>query len=716
MKAPRFVYAAFAISLLTLSPLAFYAKAPVVFYRFDGTFLLILAAMERTWAAHWWKLTTNPLQGLGGLALPQQALLDPGLLLTTQFSPSVGPVVAMVFYAAALALAICWLGARLGLAPLSCVLAAWIAVLLAFPYLYPSLGFDFLWGVPAYVPFILLDIAAFLFLLDVGRGPRGHDAARVLAIVAILAYEFTVYPNFVPVSLVVLGFLGLLAVVAAETRRERLIRLACGIGFTAFALGIFGRLMYGLWGFSKATFFWYEFFPRQADLHDQSFLIADEARWPAWLVYGLSLAGVLHAAFRAPRLLRTVARGFLVFVSCEFVLVLATSQGGWKGPRVAYIDIFAYPFYCLFAAYALVAATEALKLSQLPIADSARRNQIAGLALCALPWLVLIDYAPPPLERPMARNLNPFIWPPAETPIARYLAANIGLQPGATFRGRVASVAGADFDPERIAAPFISEHSYDTMSLFFSGNDHRAYGLWYYNIPTLFELNQFSSPFFHLVNARLLNAPGAWDLRSYEVQSIVNERVMALLGVRYLMSDKLLAKRIPVAKHRFTQGQDLFVYALPFANMAGYSVKQTRRAADAQEAITLMADPSLDVRQVAILTAPVEVPPLVPARKSQLIVERGGYRIEATSTGTSLLVLPIEYSHCLRAQSTQAGNAPPQLIRANLVMAGVLFTREVKATLALDYGPLSSRCRIQDWREADALRLGEAREWPNANR
>ena len=72
------------------------------------------------------------------------------------------------------------------------------------------------------------------------------------------------------------------------------------------------------------------------------------------------------------------------------------------------------------------------------------------------------------------------------------------------------------------------------------------YGLWYYGIPTLFECNQFSSPFFHLVNARLLNAPGAMDLRSYETQSIVNDRVMALLGMRYLISDKVLPQRTPI--------------------------------------------------------------------------------------------------------------------------------------------------------------------------
>ena len=83
------------------------------------------------------------------------------------------------------------------------------------------------------------------------------------------------------------------------------------------------------------------------------------------------------------------------------------------------------------------------------------------VALCALPWLVLIDYRPPPLERPLARNLNPFVWPPLETPLTKFLAGEIALRPGSAFRGRVASLAGSDFEPEWVVAPFINQHSYD---------------------------------------------------------------------------------------------------------------------------------------------------------------------------------------------------------------------------------------------------------------
>jgi hypothetical protein len=126
----------------------------------------------------------------------------------------------------------------------------------------------------------------------------------------------------------------------------------------------------------------------------------------------------------------------------------------------------------------------------------------------------------------------------------------------------------------------------------------------------------------------------------------------------------------------------------------------------------LLADPALDPRTTAVLTTSDDLPPLVPVTRSDLVVERGGYRVNADSPGTSLLVLPIEYSHCLRPDLISSVATRPRLLRANLAMAAVLFTAHIEGTLLLRYGPLSSACRMEDWREADALHIGGAREWP----
>jgi hypothetical protein len=704
----QFGFAALAISLLILSPIAFHSKFPLVFFRFDGTYLLITAVMQKAWAASDWFFTSNPLQGIGGLELPQHNLIDPALWLVAYLPASMGPTAAMTFYAALLAAIICWLATRLRMAPLPTIFAAWLGPLLALPYVYPSLGFEFLWGDPTYIILIATNTAVILLFLEFGRGPLAADAARFVAIAAVCAYQFIQLPNFAPVSLIVLAFFGVVALAMAASMRELWIKLVGAGVLGSLAAAVFGPLIFGLYGFAKPTFFWYEFFPRPGSLRDLTFFIAYYSRWPGWIVYGLSLVGALHAALRGNETMRPMARGFLTFILVNLTLILVFNEG-WKGPRIAYIDIFFYPFYCIFAVHAITAAAESLKLGSRP---SGIHSRAGILALCALPWLVLIDSRPPPLERPLVRNLNPFIWPPSETPVIKFLANAIALQPGSPFRGRVASVAGSDYDPSWVSAPFINQHNYDVLSLFLTGNDHRMYGMWYYNIPTLFETNQFSSPFFHLVNARLLNVPGARDLRSHETQSIVNDRIMALLGVRYLLSDKLLPKRRPVLSYRLIEGRDLYVYPVPDSNLDGYAVAKVQHATSGQDVITLLADPTFDPRSTAVLTTSEKLPPLVPVSGSSLTIERGGYRVEADSPRTSLLVLPIEYSHCLHANLTTSGAIPPRLLRVNLVMAGILFSGAIKGSLMLRYGPSSSGCRIDDWREAEALRIGEARDWP----
>lgn len=701
--------ALFTVSLLILSLIAFYSKSPLVFYRFDGSQLLIIAAIQNDWSIGGWEFTSNPLQGIGGFEIFQHNLIDPGMWLVAHLPPKIAPSIAMAFYALELAAVVAWLGARLGLRPFACAAAVYVALLLSLPYVYPSLGFDFLWGVPAYVPLICVDTAIILLFLDLGRGPRGADLARLAGIVGLAVYQLNLVTFFAPVSFISLAFFGIVAIFAADSKRERKIKLLYIAGPVVILLLVFGPLLFGIYGFSKATFFWYEFYPRPGSWRDLTFFVADHSRWPAWIALGLALAGAFHAARCGGMAMRPLARGFLAFLGLELIAALIMTLG-WRGPRLAYIDIFIYPFYCVFAAHALaVAATWINQRSDL----IRRHHRAAIIALCVLPWLVLLDAWPPPLKRPLVRNLNPYIWPPAETPVTKFLSAEIGLRPGSTFRGRVASVAGTDFEPEWALAPMITQHNYDVMNLFFSGNDHRLYGLWYFGIPTLIELNQFSSPFFHLVNARLLNVRGAQDLHSYEIQSIVNDRITALLGTRYLISDKILSGRVPVVHQQLVEGRDLYVYSVPDANVAGYAITQARQAADAREAINLLADSSIDLRTVAILTGSDELPSLSTTIASKLVIDRGTYRVEATSPGSSLLVLPVEYSNCLQVHLTTSSPTPPKLLRANLTLAAVLFTGDVKGELRLRFGPLASECRMQDWRDADALKIGDVRDWPS---
>ena len=52
-------------------------------------------------------------------------------------------------------------------------------------------------------------------------------------------------------------------------------------------------------------------------------------------------------------------------------------------------------------------------------------------------------------------------------------------------------------------------------------------------------------------------------------------------------------------------------------------------------------------RDTVILLDSAPLPsPLVPAVQARLVVEKGGYHIKAESSGNSLLILPVQFSHC----------------------------------------------------------------------
>jgi len=91
--------------------------------------------------------------------------------------------------------------------------------------------------------------------------------------------------------------------------------------------------------------------------------------------------------------------------------------------------------------------------------------------------------------------------------------------------------------------------------------------------------------------------------------------------------------------------------------------------------------------------------PLVPARDTKLSVIRGGLHFSGHSDRASLVVLPLQYSHCLRARDGRA-----RLVRANLIMTGVIFSAAVDTDILFDYGIFSPQCRRADF--ADMRQLG----------
>jgi hypothetical protein len=157
---------------------------------------------------------------------------------------------------------------------------------------------------------------------------------------------------------------------------ERMVKLGSAIVLGCLTVVVFADVVFGLYGFAKPTFFWYEFFPRPGTLRDLSFFIADHSRWPAWIVYGLSLAGALHAALRGDAGIRPMARSFLAFVLANLAVVLMGLEGA--AHRL-------YRYSCLSLLLRQHAAAATMGWLNLRIGMFRPHRRAGMVALCALP-------------------------------------------------------------------------------------------------------------------------------------------------------------------------------------------------------------------------------------------------------------------------------------------------------------------------------------------
>ena len=93
----------------------------------------------------------------------------------------------------------------------------------------------------------------------------------------------------------------------------------------------------------------------------------------------------------------------------------------------------------------------------------------------------------------------------------------------------------------------------------------------------------------------------------------------------------------------------------------------------------------------------------VTASPARLTFVRGGFKVEATSTGRSILVLPIQFSNCLVPQIV-AGDATAHLMRIDLALTGLVFDRAVEINVQYRQWPRApATCQALDHQEITQL-------------
>jgi hypothetical protein len=153
------------------------------------------------------------------------------------------------------------------------------------------------------------------------------------------------------------------------------------------------------------------------------------------------------------------------------------------------------------------------------------------------------------------------------------------------------------------------------------------------------------------------------------------------------------------------------VYEYSDPNLGNYSPTNVVVARNAPSILEHFWRTSFDPRQSIILPEQIEEP-LVQASSGKMLFERGAIRIQADSPDHSLLLLPMQYSHCLVLSDT----VKARLLPANLVQTALLFHGSIDLRIHLGYGLFRPGCRSQDLADLPELGIFNEREtappWP----
>jgi hypothetical protein len=649
----------------------------------------------------------NPLQGLWPQMMPMNVWVNPAYwpfaFFHKELAAEISGIVALICYAVA-----CYLMARLfDLPRLPSIIAAQLSIML-FGVAAKALAFS-----PVFVSIPGLAVVYAPHLLALGllaRVSPNRPWAFVIAAGVLLLLFYSLYCD--PLWTMVSGVAWIVpfGVVTFGPLHRGTILVRCAVlGGCVAVLLLSGALeyVYSLSQYTARVQF-PDLLQRPRSLETTSvFFVSKYAKYFYWACAPGWALGIWRLRGR-PRILVVAAvvsaLAFLAYSAAYLHL-----EGNWWLPVPLYIE---HALFALFWTGAIAGYWGGLEA----LAEDVRRwthatdraGRGAGLrhirllslspgqaaVATAIMAVVVVSIVP---AIPIAKTLNyPKGWVPYwhedwtdEPELRQFLSNNIGLSVNHQFRG---------------SAFFYTFQYNEFLTL-----DN----LWADRVPTANEYSQLVTPqaiyFVHQLFKRNLAVDLNWFrpwINTGGGSFALLFRTFPALGVRYLGGfeqlhvagmEELRSESFPRRGPRSPPGQWV-IYEIPDVNLGNYSPTEVTSVPSAVEIVAALGAANFDFTRQVVLSTEIR-DRLVPARDTKLSVIRGGLHFSGYSDGASLVVLPLQYSNCLRAHDDRA-----RLVRANLIMTGIIFSGTIDTDISFDYGIFSPGCRRGDF--ADMKRLG----------
>jgi len=671
------------LALLLLSLFAFTYHSGLLLQGNDGPTNLAMANTQLFFFGISPHLHSNIFEGIGNTSFPFNLSMLPGFWLSTFFHTSTFTIALLyTWFALQLFVSVLLIGWNYGFTQRISYRAAWLLTLLLFPYfehfhIYPVSS-----NSPEFLSIILV-----FALMDIGIQRIGskHWLSN-LAYVAVLLTGLLIGLVVCPANLILIAPLlfitTLYSFICARDRSELMRKIFIGIVLLALIIAAgWVEFLIGLVFNTAANFFNGEMspaIPRSLEFASILFHRFDDRKMGPWLFCAATI-GILFTLRKVKEkrpLAIMILLAQILTAGLSVWLLYLPKPGTSLGLSPVYFELGLFPFYALFAAYTF----------ELLIPRSFTPHPFV-LAI-ALFFCLLLG------TKHITERHSSLALIPTSTAITDILEKEIALSLHQAFNGRVVNI--------------IPRMSYDDQFQYFyqlntlTGNDHQTTGLWLKNIPTLHEYNQVITPGFYCLYRHFLSDNSDEPHRSWSNFTQTNPSILKLLGVRFILST---LPHIQHTTHRaaLTFKDDtiptLHLYELKNVNTAGISAKNISIVHRIPEAETQLANPHFDLKTAVLLSSSsIHLENLIPANSSQIIIEKGGFHLQAHSKGQTLLILPIEFSHCLTA--TVISGDTPQIMRVDIALTGILFNHSVDILLDNRTGPfMHPRCKWKDYQE-----------------
>jgi hypothetical protein len=280
------------------------------------------------------------------------------------------------------------------------------------------------------------------------------------------------------------------------------------------------------------------------------------------------------------------------------------------------------------------------------------------------------------------------------------LRQEIALFPGGAFRGSVATILGTKGGTLRaaIGMPMTAPLPPNQSEVFMArvrasaGNDHDLSDMWWFNIPTVSEYAQSISRQFMFYIKNFLNDPDDPDEVNLAFPHRANIDVLSAMGVRFIIIDKTLSdKQVTLLLTESLGKGELYLYEISRPNLGNYSPVEIEVEPGIESlSASVVSNPAI-LSTRAFVQSPIEGS-FVPAVNADMIFENGGAHVVASSSGRSMILLPLQFTHCLIASDPNV-----KVSRANLLFTLVQFDRQLDVHLKWQFNFWRhGTCRSQD--------------------